>query len=161
MSSFSKFHAKKVEEIENRSASFEELRIFGTHPYSTRQPAAFYYYLTLLERFTPEVTKSEIVFEAIQSAFRDVVLAQIESIPNSSREQCQDVYSMMMQAYCFKCAKSQSELDERGGFAVTDEAKTLADEFLSHFESGNLTYAELLQKYKDTPLDTVNFDGGL
>lgn len=159
MSSFAKFHAKKVEELEARSATFEQLRMFGTHPYSTRQPAAFFYYLTLLERFTPEVSKSEVIFEAVQAAFRDVIQPQIDEMPESRREFCQDVYSMMLQAYCIKCAKSQSELDEKGGFAASDESKALADEFLAHFESGDLDYGQLLEKYKNTPLDTVNYDG--
>jgi hypothetical protein len=151
--SFKKFHDRKVEEVENRQQSFEEARMFGTAPYSTRQPAAFHYWLTLLERFTPEASKSEVLFEAVRAAYMDAIQPIIEAMTDPVRETCDQVYSMIFQAYAYKCSNSRTDIEQQGGFFATDEAKALAEEFLSDFDSGKITHAELIAKYEDTILN--------
>lgn len=151
--SFKKFYDRKVEEVENRQQSFEEARMFGTAPYSTRQPAAFHYWLTLLERFTPEASKSEVLFEAVRAAYMDAVQPVIEAMTDPVREVCDEVYSMMFQAYAYKCANSRTDVEQMGGSFATDDAKAIAEEFLSEFDSGKLQHAELIAKYKGTIID--------
>lgn len=153
MSGFKKFYDRKVEEITTRQQSFDEAKVFGAYPHSSRQPAAFHYYLTLLERFTPEASKAEILFEAVRSAYDEVVTPLREEMTDPVREVCDHVYAMVYQAYSYKCGKSQSEIGDGGGFSVTDEAKSLADEFLSDFDSGGYTHADLIAKYQGTLVD--------
>lgn len=156
--SFKKFYDRKVEEVENRQQSFEEARIFGTFSYSTRQPAAFHYWLTLLERFTPEASKSEVLFEAVRAAYMDAIQPIIESMTDPVREICDQVYSMTFQAYGYKCANSRADVEKTGGFCASDEAKALAEEFLSDFDSGKITHAELIAKYEHTILNSNAFE---
>lgn len=151
--SFKKFYDRKVEEVENRQQSFEEARMFGTFPYSTRQPAAFHYWLTMLERFTPEASKSEVLFEAVRAAYMDAVQPVIEAMTDPVREVCDEVYSMMFQAYAYKCANSRADVEQMGGSFATDDAKAIAEEFLSEFDSGKLQHSELIAKYKGTIID--------
>jgi hypothetical protein len=153
MSSFKKFHARKVEEVQNRRQSFDEAKMFGAYPHSSRQPAAFHYYLTLLERFTPEASKAEILFEAVRSAYEEVVVPHRESMQESVKTITDDVYTMLFQAYAFKCAKSSTDETSEGYALASDESKAIADEFLSEFDSGSLTYAELVGKYENTVLN--------
>lgn len=158
--SFKKFRDRKVEEVENRQQSFEEARMFGTAPYSTRQPAAFHYWLTMLERFTPEASKSEVLFEAVRAAYMDAIQPVIEAMPDPVRETCDEVYSMMFQAYAYKCANSRSDTEQTSGVFATDDAKAIADQFLTEFDSGKLEHAQLIAKYKNTVLDSNRFEDG-
>lgn len=157
MSLFKKFFERKVEEVQNRNQSFEQVKAFGSHPYSSRQPAQFHFQLALLERFTPEANKSEILFEAIRSAYEDVVQPKRDSMTDSVKMITDEVYGMLYQAYFYKCARSQSEAGESGGIYATDDAKAVADKFISDFDSGSLSYADLIAKYENTVLN-INGD---
>lgn len=161
MSHFKKFYDRKVEEITNRQQSFEEAKIFGAYPSSSRQPAAFHYWLTLLERFTPEASKAEVLFEAVRSAYLEVVEPIRENMQESVKTTCDTVFGMLFQAYAFKCSNSRADVEKTGGFAATDEAKTIADEFLADFESGSHTHAELIAKYENTVIGVNHMQDGV
>lgn len=151
--SFKKFYDRKVEEITNRQQSFDEAKMFGAYPISSRQPASFHFWLTLLERFTPEASKAEVLFEAVRAAYQEVVAPIRENMESEHKQKCETVFNMLHVAYTYKCANSRAEAVENGsGFAATDDAKALADEFITAFDSGSLSYAELIEKYKGTIL---------
>lgn len=150
--SFKKFYDRKVEEITNRQQSFEEAKMFGAYPVSSRQPASFHYWLTLLERFTPEASKAEVLFEAVRAAYQEVVAPIRENMEVEHKQKCDAVFDMLYRAYHYKCSNSRADVQSTGGYFVTDDAKAVAEQFLSEFDSGSLSYSELIEKYKDTVL---------
>lgn len=156
MSHFKKFSDRKREEILNRQQSFDEAKLFGTTPYSTRQPAAFHYYLTLLDRFIPESSKAEILFEAIRSAYQDVVVPAQEAMTEPVREVTDNVYNMLFNAYQAKCSREGIpfvHLTNDYSEQVDEEIRSLAERYLSDFESGRMDYNALADKYLGTLLD--------
>ncbi|OBQ15775.1 MAG: hypothetical protein AN488_20535 [Anabaena sp. WA113] len=153
MSLFQKFHERKIDEVLNHRTSFDQARMMGSVPFSSRQPAEFHYYLTMLERFTPDTSKSEILFEAIRSAFVETVGSSISNLEEPN------VYNMLFMAYAAKCAKSSSDSSSDSLVSVSDDSKTIADQFLSDFESRNLSELEIFQKYSNTFLITGRLGG--
>lgn len=156
--SFLKFVERKKEEILNRGQSFDEAKVTGAYPHSSRQPAAFHYYLTRLERCVPESSKAEILFELVRSAYQDLVIPTEEGLTEKVRQQVQLVNGMLFHAYSAKAMRSSSESTTEGGFFCSDDVKKLADEFISDYESCSYDYYQLADKYKGTALDT-NQDG--
>lgn len=151
--SFAKFVQRKHEEILNRGQSFDEAKITGAYPHSTRQPAIFHYYLTRLERCIPETSKAEILFELVRDAYMQVVVPHDESMTDKVREVTDVVNGMLFQAYVAKALRSISERTEgETGAFTSDERKALADQFLSDYESFSLDYYGLAEKYKETAL---------
>ena len=150
--SFKKFYDRKVEEVTNRQQSFEEAKMFGAYPVSSRQPASFHYWLTLLERFTPEASKAEVLFEAVRAAYQEVVTPIRENMEPEHKQNCDTVFDMLFRAYGYKCANSRADAESSGFAFATDEAKAVAEEFLTAFDSGSLSYAELIERYKGTAL---------
>lgn len=155
--SFLKFVERKREEVINRGQSFEEAKIMGAYPHSTRQPGAFHYYLTRLERCVPESSKAEILFELVRAAYADVVVPIQDSLTDKVRETTDVVNGMLFQSYCIKAMRSASDHSSGDtGFFCSDDLKKLADEFLSDYDSGGYDYYQLIEKYQDTPLNTAN-----
>lgn len=155
--SFVKFVERKKEEIINRGQSFEEAKIMGAYPHSTRQPAAFHYYLTRLERAVPETSKAEILFELVRAAYADVIVPLEESLTEKVRETTDLVNGMLFKAYLIKGMRSTSERadESSSGFFCTDDVKKLADDFLHDYDSGGYDYYQLIEKYQDTPLNDL------
>lgn len=152
--SFIKFVERKKEEIYNRGQSFDEAKMLGAYPHSSRQPAIFHYFLTKLEREVPESSKAEILFELVRSAYRDYVVKLEESIPPKILSVRQLADGMLLQAYTAKAMRSSSERSEGDtGFFCDDEIKKLADEFIKDYESCNFSYQDLVDKYENTALD--------
>lgn len=153
--SFIKFVERKKEEVINRGQSFHEAKIMGAYPQASRQPAAFHYYLTRLERCIPETSKAEILFELVRSAYADVVMPLEESLTDPVRENLQAVNGMLFKAYCIKAMRSASERSDESstGFFCSDDLKQLADQFLNDYDSFSLDYFQLIEKYKGTQLN--------
>lgn len=152
--SFLKFVERKREEVINRGQSFDEAKIMGAYPHSSRQPAAFHYYLTRLERCVPESSKAEILFELVRSAYADVCVPIQESLTDKVRETTDFVNGMLFKAYCIKAMRSASESSAGDtGFFCSDDLKKLADEFLQDYDSGSYDYYQLIEKYQGTQLN--------
>ena len=153
MSSFKKFHDRKVDEVLNARQSFDQARMMGSFPHSSRQPAAFHYFLTMLELHTPDTSKSEILFEAVRSAFEEVVS------PSITDSEQPDVYSMLFMAYVAKCAKSSADSSSDSVISISDDSKRIAEEFISDFDSRTIPFPELFEKYSGTFLASQNLKG--
>lgn len=150
--SFTKFVQRKHDEIYNRGQSFDEAKIPGAYPHSSRQPGVFHYYLTRLERAIPDTSKAEILFELVRDAYSQVVVPIEDSLTEKVRETTDVVNRMLFKAYFTKSLKSASERAEgETGFYTSDDLKPLADQFLSDYESGEMDYYQLIEKYKHTP----------
>jgi hypothetical protein len=157
MSDFKKFYNRKMDELKNNSLCFRAQADMGTHPITSRQPAAFHFYLSILENMIPEVNRSEIIFEAIQSAYRDVMLNR--DIPKSVQDKVDEVHGMLLNAWHGKCLKSASERQENEtGFFASDESKAVSEEFISDWNENKLGYDGLISKYKNTHLEYANSD---
>lgn len=144
MSLFKKFHERKLDEVMNHRASFDQARMMGSFPHSSRQPAEFHYYLAMLERFTPATSKSEILFEAIRSAFVECVGSSLSDLEEPN------VYNMLFMAYAAKCAKLSGDSSSDSYISVSADSKAIAEQFLSDFESGDLSNSQIFEKYSNT-----------
>jgi hypothetical protein len=152
--SFLKFVERKREEVINRGQSFYEAKMMGAYPHSSRQPAAFHYYLTRLERCVPDSSKAEILFELVRAAYADVCLPTRESLTDKVRETSDSANGMLYKAYCFKAMRSASEMSLGDtGFFCSDDMKKLADQFLNDYESGNYDSYQIIEKYQSTQLN--------
>lgn len=149
MSDFKKFYDKKIEELNGQSLTFKAQASMGTHPLTTRQPANFHFYLAVLEQLIPDVSRGEILFEAIQSAYRDIAISDDLTPPVQAR--VDSVRGMLLNAYHGKCSKLDSEMAQgETGFSANEATKKICDDFIADYTENGLSFDELIAKYRDT-----------
>lgn len=150
MSSFKKFYEKKIEEISNSNVDFKTQAMFGTHPITSRQPAYFHFMLTILESKIPDVNKSEVIFEAVKSAYQDI--CSTDDLAPEAQKRVSDVRNMLLNAWSTKCARLDSDSSDNDAMMVSnEESKKLADDFISDYSS-TMTRHDLIEKYRSTYL---------
>lgn len=151
MSDFKKFYDRKMYELYNQNVCFKAQASMGTHPMTTRQPATFHYYLSVLESLIPESGRSEILYEAVHSAYLDVISSK--KTTDLTQKRADHVRSMLLNAWQGKCLRSDSEREpNETGFFSSEEAKKVSDDFINDWNSREYTYSQLIEKYENTHL---------
>jgi len=160
MSDFKKFYERKMYELYNQGVCFKAQTSMGTHPMTTRQPATFHYYLSVLETLVPETGRSEILYEAVRSAYLDILSSK--KLTESAQQNVDLARGMLLNAWQGKCLRSDSERAEgETGFFASEESKKVSDDFITDWNSRSYTHSELVEKYQNTHLGegTVGDDG--
>lgn len=151
MSDFKKFYNRKIDELNNTNMGFRAQASMGTHPITSRQPATYHFYLSVLEGMIPDVNRSEIIFEAMQSAYRDIMINR--DLPEAVQNRVDAVHGMLLNAWQGKCLKLDTEREENEtGFFTSAEARRVSEEFISDWNEKNLDYDSLIKKYENTHL---------
>lgn len=150
MSSFKKFYDRKVEEVTNANVDFKAQTMMGTHPITSRQPAYFHFMLFILESKIPDVNKSEVIFEAVKSAYQDI--CSTDDLAPEIKQRVINVRNMLLNAWGVKCARLDSDSADDGAITITNEAsKKIADDFISDYSSP-MGWDDLIEKYRSTYL---------
>ena len=150
MSLFKKFYDRKVDEVTNANVDFKAQAMMGTHPITSRQPAYFHFMLTILESKIPDVNKSEVIFEAVRSAYNDI--CSVNDLPSEIQGRVTDVRNMLLNAWSVKCARLDSDTSDFNTVLVANEdSKKIADDFISDYSSP-MSLDQLIDKYRSTYL---------
>lgn len=150
MSAFKKFYDRKVEEVTNANVDFKAQTMMGTHPITSRQPAYFHFMLTILESKVPDVNKSEVIFEAVKSAYQDI--CSTDDLAPEAQQRVTNVRNMLLNAWGVKCARLDSDSGDNDAMMVANEAsKKIADDFIADYSSP-MAWDEIIEKYRSTYL---------